>query len=88
VMDGRVTGATRDADTFVVVLEDGRSLRARRLLVTAGVVDELPDIPGVRERWGHDVLHCPYCPGWEVRDQAIGILAGGPNSTHQALLFR
>jgi thioredoxin reductase len=88
VMDGRVTGATREADTFVVELEDGRSLRARRLLVTAGVVDELPDIPGVRERWGHDVLHCPYCPGWEVRDQAIGILAGGPNSTHQALLFR
>lgn len=88
VVDGRVTRATRGSDRFIVQLEDGRSLRARRLLVTAGVVDELPDIPGVRERWGHDVLHCPYCHGWEVRDQAIGILASGPSSTHHALLFR
>ena len=40
------------------------------------------------ERWGHDVLHCPYCHGWEVRDQAIGILASGPFAAHQALLFR
>jgi thioredoxin reductase len=58
------------------------------LLVTAGLVDELPDVPGVRERWGHDVVHCPYCHGWEIRDQAIGVLATGPMSVHQALLFR
>jgi len=42
----------------------------------------------VRERWGRDVLHCPYCHGWEVRDQPIGILASGPMAVHQALLFR
>jgi thioredoxin reductase (NADPH) len=42
----------------------------------------------VAERWGRDVLHCPYCHGWEVRDQAIGILATGPTAVHQALLFR
>ncbi|MCN0151751.1 NAD(P)/FAD-dependent oxidoreductase [Salinispora arenicola] len=59
-----------------------------RLLVTTGLVDLLPEIPGLRERWGRDVLHCPYCHGWEVRDQAIGVLATGPMSVHQALLFR
>ncbi|QLY32439.1 NAD(P)/FAD-dependent oxidoreductase [Nocardia huaxiensis] len=83
-------GANADAGTpgFLVTLADGRVVSARRLLVTTGLVDELPDIPGVRERWGKDVLHCPYCHGWEVRDQAVGILGGGPMSVHQALLFR
>jgi thioredoxin reductase len=56
--------------------------------VTTGLVDELPEVPGVRERWGRDVLHCPYCHGWEVRDQAVGILASGSRAVHMALLFR
>jgi hypothetical protein len=59
-----------------------------RLLVTTGLVDELPPVPGVAERWGREVLHCPYCHGWEARDQAIGILATGPLAVHQALLWR
>jgi thioredoxin reductase len=88
VVDGEVTGATRDGDGFIVTLGDGRSVRARRLLVTTGLVDELPDVAGLRERWGRDVLHCPYCHGWEVRDQAIGVLACGPMAVHQVLLFR
>ncbi|MEK8170908.1 NAD(P)/FAD-dependent oxidoreductase [Streptomyces sp. M19] len=85
-----VGAATVDGDgqEFTVALADGRSVRARRLLVATGLVDELPDLPGLRERWGHDVLHCPYCHGWEVRDQAVGVLASGPMSVHQALLFR
>jgi thioredoxin reductase/SAM-dependent methyltransferase len=66
----------------------GRSVTARRLLVATGLRDELPDVPGLAARWGIDVLHCPYCHGWEVRDQRVGILATGPNSVHQALLFR
>jgi thioredoxin reductase len=73
---------------FTVALADGRRVRARRLLVASGLVDELPDLPGLRERWGRDVVHCPYCHGWEVRDRAIGVLATGPMSVHQALLFR
>jgi thioredoxin reductase len=73
---------------FTVPLADGRVVRARRLLVTSGLVDNLPDTPGLRERWGRDVVHCPYCHGWEVRDQPIGVLASGPRSVHQALLFR
>nr|WP_298457251.1 NAD(P)/FAD-dependent oxidoreductase [uncultured Cellulomonas sp.] len=88
VVTGVVAGAVRDGDRFAVSLADGRSVRARRLLVTTGLVDELPDVPGLREQWGHGVVHCPYCHGWEVRDRAIGVLATGPMSVHQALLFR
>jgi thioredoxin reductase len=88
VLDGRVASAEVVDDGFAVTLEDGRWVGARRLLITTGLVDELPDVPGVRERWGRDVLHCPYCHGWEVRDQAIGILASGPMAMHQTLLFR
>ncbi|MGH4017715.1 MAG: NAD(P)/FAD-dependent oxidoreductase, partial [Pseudonocardiaceae bacterium] len=88
VVPGEV-GAMACEDTgFTVAMADGRSIRARRLLVTTGLVDQLPDIPGLRARWGRDVVHCPYCHGWEVRDQAIGVLAGGPLAVHQALLFR
>jgi thioredoxin reductase len=88
VTTGEVTRATRDVDGFAVLLADGRSVRSRRLLVATGLVDTLPDVPGVHERWGDDVVHCPYCHGWEVRDRAIGVLATGPMSMHQVLLFR
>lgn len=77
-----------DDGRFRVHAEGRPPIAARRLLVTTGLVDELPDVPGVRERWGRDVLHCPYCHGWEVRDQPLGVLATGPMSVHQALLFR
>jgi thioredoxin reductase len=87
VVAGRAVAAERTATGFLVSLADGRTVGARRLLVATGLVDELPDVPGVRERWGRDVLHCPYCHGWEVRDQAVGILATGPFAVHQALLF-
>ena len=88
VMEGRVTSAAKDGDGFTVTLDGGHTVHARRLLVTTGLVDELPAVPGVRERWGKDVVHCPYCHGWEVRDRAIGVLATGPFSLHQTLLFR
>jgi thioredoxin reductase len=73
---------------FEVELADGRCVAARRLLVATGLSDVLPDIGGIHERWGRDVLHCPYCHGWEVRNTEIGILGTGPMSIHQALLFR
>ena len=88
ITSGAVASVQRRDDGFVVTLADGRASAARRLLVTAGLVDELPDIPGLHERWGRDVLHCPYCHGWEVRDEKIGVIANGPRSVHQALLFR
>jgi thioredoxin reductase len=88
VRHARVTSARREGARFVVGTGDGEEFGARRLLVTTGLVDELPDLPGVRELWGRDVLHCPYCHGHEVRDQPIGVLGTGPFAVHQALLFR
>ncbi|MEO8692352.1 MAG: NAD(P)/FAD-dependent oxidoreductase [Acidimicrobiales bacterium] len=76
------------APGFVVRLAGGRELTARRILVATGVSDELPDIPGVRERWGRDLLHCPYCHGWEVRDQPVGVLGTLPGSVLHAQLVR
>ncbi|OIJ63894.1 NAD(P)/FAD-dependent oxidoreductase [Streptomyces mangrovisoli] len=84
VVSGRVAHVRRDGEEFSVATEDGQRVRARRVLVTTGLVDELPELPGLAERWGRDVLHCVYCHGWEVRDRAIGVLG----SVHQALLFR
>ncbi|MFF1355107.1 NAD(P)/FAD-dependent oxidoreductase [Streptomyces sp. NPDC058297] len=80
---------SRDGDLrFAVTLTDGRTLTARRVLVATGLRDVLPDVPGLAEHWGHSVVHCPYCHGWEVRDEPIGVLATGPASVHHALLFR
>lgn len=73
---------------FELQLGDGSTLRSRRVLITTGLRDELPDIPGVRERWGRDLLHCPYCHGYEVRDQPLGVLGGSPDSLAHALLIR
>ncbi|SIO90937.1 NAD(P)/FAD-dependent oxidoreductase [Nocardiopsis sp. JB363] len=87
VMRGRVRSVEGEAGAFEALLEDGRTVRAARVLVATGLVDELPDVPGLAERWGRDVLHCPYCHGWEVRDEPIGVLATGPMSVHQALMF-
>jgi thioredoxin reductase len=71
-----------------VSTEDGSVVGARRVLVTTGLRDELPDVPGVRERWGRDLLHCPYCHGHEVRDQQLGVLGGTPEAVQHALLVR
>ncbi|GAP48388.1 NAD(P)/FAD-dependent oxidoreductase [Streptomyces azureus] len=73
-------------EDFAVVLAGGRTVRARRLIVATGLRDELPAVPGVAERFGRDVLHCPFCHGWEVRDQPFGVLASSPASVHQALI--
>ncbi|WP_329001436.1 NAD(P)/FAD-dependent oxidoreductase [Kribbella sp. NBC_00709] len=86
--DGTVTTARQDDDGFTVELADGTTYRSRRLLVTTGLTDVLPDVPGLAERWGKDVIHCPYCHGWEVRDQAIGVLATSSMALHQVQLFR
>jgi thioredoxin reductase len=88
IVTGRVEAAARDGAGFLLKLGGGGTVRARRLLVTTGLVDELPDVPELAERWGRDVLHCPYCHGWEVRDRRIGVLATGPMAVHQAQLWR
>ncbi|USQ86914.1 NAD(P)/FAD-dependent oxidoreductase [Streptomyces phaeoluteigriseus] len=81
----RTVDAVRD-EGFTVTLAGGRTVRARQLVVATGLKDELPPVEGLAERFGRDVLHCPYCHGWEVRDQAFGVLATSPMSVHQALI--
>src|SRR5690606_25868320 len=73
---------------FTIALADGRTITARRVLVATGLRDVLPEVPGLAEHWGRSVVHCPYCHGWEVRDEPIGVLATTSMSVHQALLFR
>ncbi|WP_438853460.1 NAD(P)/FAD-dependent oxidoreductase [Agromyces sp. M3QZ16-3] len=80
--------ATNAAPGFRVHLAGGRELGARRLLVATGLTDEVPDIPGIHERWGRDVLHCPYCHGHEVRGEPLGVLGGNAEAVQHALLIR
>jgi thioredoxin reductase len=89
VVPGTVTDVTPGRRSgFEIRLADGTVLAARRLLIATGLRDELPDIPGVRERFGRDVLHCPYCHGYEVRDRKLGVLGGGPDAIRQVQLVR
>ncbi|MEU5464378.1 NAD(P)/FAD-dependent oxidoreductase [Streptomyces althioticus] len=81
----RVTDVAR-GEEFTVALERGGSVRAQRIVVATGLRDEMPDVPGVAERFGRDVLHCPFCHGWEVRDEPFGVLASSPAGVHQALM--
>jgi thioredoxin reductase len=73
---------------FDVTLAAGHRISARRLVVTTGLRDELPDIPRLRERWARDVLHCPYCHGHEVRDRRLGVLGGSAGAVRYAQIVR
>lgn len=91
VIQGRARGIDRVGEReFVVRRDGGPDLTTRSVLVATGLRDELPEIPGVCERWGNDVLHCPYCHGYEVRDAPIGVLGGEnrPFTLHQTSLVR
>ncbi|GAA5441732.1 NAD(P)/FAD-dependent oxidoreductase [Deinococcus caeni] len=81
---------TPHPDCFSVTLAGGTTVHARRLLLATGVTDLLPDIPGLREGWGTSVHHCPYCHGWEVRDQHLADLipGGGDMAYHRGVLLR
>ena len=78
----------RAAGGFRIVLADERIWEARRVVVATGLVDVLPDLPGLRERWGRDIVHCPFCFGWELRDARLGVLATGLHAADQALTWR
>ena len=89
IVDDTVTAVHRLGDGFEVQLAGGDRVTTRRLLVATGLRDVLTDIPGLRERWGRDVLHCPYCHGWEVRDRNLGVLgSAAPESVHYAQIVR
>ncbi|MBA2559675.1 MAG: NAD(P)/FAD-dependent oxidoreductase [Propionibacteriales bacterium] len=89
VLDGTVTELVQCGPSgFRVLLCDGQRVFARRLLVATGLRDELPDIAGLHDRWARDVLHCPYCHGYEVRDQQLGVLGGSPDAVRYAQIVR
>ncbi len=85
--DQAASDAVRDGDGFTVSLANGDAVSSARLLLAFGIVDQLPDIPGVAERWGHSVIHCPYCHGYEFSDKQLGVLNMSPLSAHQAQLI-
>lgn len=88
LVEGRATALARTDGRLVVHLADGSALTARHVVVATGLRDEIPDVPGVRERWGRDLLHCPYCHGYEVRDQQLGVLGGSPEAVQHAHVIR
>ncbi len=89
IVDGTVTDLVPDGRSgFWALLAGGQRVAARRLIVTTGLHDELPDVPGLRERWARDVLHCPYCHGHEVRDRRLGVLGGAPGAVRYAQIVR
>lgn len=90
ILDGRAENVERAGDgTFRVSLQGGTVLTCRRVLAASGALDELPDIPGLAGHWGTDVLHCPYCHGWEAGGKALGVLATDLDTAmHQALMWR
>lgn len=87
IRQGSVVATSGAIGHFTVDLDDKTKISARRLIVTTGLTDELPDIPGILQRWGREVLHCPYCHGWEVRESTVGII-GSSFGVHQALMWR
>jgi thioredoxin reductase len=73
---------------FRVRLADGGERDARRLLLATGVIDEIPPVEGLDELYGTSVFHCPYCDGWEVRDQPIAVYGKGAHATGLAMTLR
>jgi thioredoxin reductase len=88
IRDDVVVTAERDDDGFVLSTARDGWIRCRQLVVATGVRDEIPRVPGLAEHWGRQVVICPYCDGWELRGQRIGILATGAKSVSQAQLVR
>lgn len=85
---GTVADVADVADAVQITLADGTAHRARGLIVATGIRDRLPDVTGLADLWGRSVLHCPYCHGWEVRDQRLAVIATSPASIHQVEMVR
>ena len=83
----KASRASKKEDFFEVETEDKERFRSRRLILATGLIDELPSIPGIRERWGKTVFHCPYCDGYEIGGGPIGVIATLPLSVHFAKLI-
>ncbi|HEV8514635.1 MAG TPA: NAD(P)/FAD-dependent oxidoreductase [Cyclobacteriaceae bacterium] len=82
-----VTSASKTNDRFIIGVQSGKRFEAKKLVFATGVKDIMPNIPGFAESWGISVLHCPYCHGYEVRNQKTGILANGDGGYDFATLI-
>ncbi|MFO0575395.1 MAG: NAD(P)/FAD-dependent oxidoreductase [Polyangia bacterium] len=87
VRDTGVESITGARGGFQVILKTG-AVAARRILLCAGMVDEMLPLEGFRELWGRSIFQCPYCHGWEVRDRKWGYLARSPESLHFPIVLR
>ncbi|KRE28599.1 pyridine nucleotide-disulfide oxidoreductase [Mycobacterium sp. Soil538] len=87
VRDGEVADVTAHEGGFTVVMSDGGSERTRRVLLATGMRYQSPAVPGLDAFWGRSVFHCPFCHGWEVRDQPLAVLAAGERGVHMASLL-
>jgi thioredoxin reductase len=88
IVTGTMIDIVADGCGFLAELGGGQQILARRVLVTTGLHDELPAIPGLRDRWAGDVLHCPYCHGYEVRDRRLGVIGGTPGAVRYTQIVR
>jgi thioredoxin reductase len=87
LVNARADSISGAIDDFSVLTNDGESLAARRLILSYGVADQMPDIPGFAESWGKSIVPCPYCDGFEVAGQHWGLVYSGPQSPHAVMLF-
>lgn len=87
LVQARATDASGALDNFLVQSADGASFAARRLLLSYGVVDQFPAIPGFADCWGMSIVPCPYCDGFEVADQHWGLIYSGPHALHMVVLY-
>lgn len=87
IIEGKVNTLTGSLDTGFTVTMTERSYSAERIVLATGLIDNLPEIPGLAQAWGKSAIHCAYCHGWEVRDQELLVLGIGAMSSHQAMMF-
>lgn len=88
VRDGEVVAGERDGDGFALTLADGSRARAPRVLLATGMEYRYPSLPGMDERWGRSVFHCPFCHGWEVRERPLAVLDASAHGAMRAMLLR
>ncbi|MBJ7536101.1 NAD(P)/FAD-dependent oxidoreductase [Marinomonas transparens] len=87
MIEDTATAALKVDDLFHVTLSNNQTINSKKLILATGLKDEIPNIPGLRERWGASVVHCPYCHGYELRNQSLGVIATSPHSIHQAAML-
>ena len=88
IRPGEVRSGARDGGGFTLELSDGTTERGRRVLLATGMDYRYPEVPGIAERWGRAVVHCPFCHGWEVRERPLAVLDRGADGARRALLLR